>query len=127
MKGQVQVTRTLLAKRHFLITLIIYIMCSGNCTLPPSAASQTRTHEHDDKNSEDFGHISKDSFCMSWSTVERREPYSYLELKMPAADILPHKPRAGIHTSTFLSVHGLTITTGFPDTFFKIQVSTLTF
>lgn len=90
-----------IAKRTF----TIYIMCSSNCTISLSlgilsSLHQMHTHKHEDAHSEEFGHISKDSFCMSWSTVERRGPYSCLEQNMPAPDSVPNGPRACMHRRT---------------------------
>lgn len=53
------------------------------CSLFPSIfPSHTHAHvlmhTHTHTHSEEFGHISKDSFCMSWSMVKRRGPYSCL-------------------------------------------------
>lgn len=86
-------------------TFTICIMCSSNCTIllslcVLSSLPQMHTHKHEDTHIEESGHISKDSFCMIWSTVERRGPYSCLEQNMPATDSVPNRPRACMHRRT---------------------------
>lgn len=77
----------------------------------PRFLSQMCMHNHEARYSEEFGHISKDSFCMSWSTGETGGPYSCLEQYMQAADSVQDRTR----TTHTISIYGSPLTNWIPE------------